>query len=113
MERQFLPEGARGKIVNFETIETKRLQREFSRSMDILLSYLKDNVNEDLTAKTARLNPAFRGVEEAAQEVEKKLADKYPDYDYKCGDYYPGELTNYWNSFKGSFESLFSMINFA
>lgn len=116
IERQFLPENVREEIVNFEARETILLQTEIKECLDIVLGYLKKNLNDGLGDKDPYptiVKSAFQRVEREIEEIEKKLADKYPDYDYHCGDYYPGTLLNDWNSFRQSFERLFSSSNFS
>jgi hypothetical protein len=116
IERQFLPENVREEIVNFETRETMLLQTEIRECLDIVLGYLKKNLDDGVGEKDPYptiVKSAFQSVEREIEEIEKKLADKYPDYDYHCGDYYPGTLLNDWNSFRQSFERLFSSSNFS
>jgi hypothetical protein len=108
LERQFLPEGARDNIVNFEINETKGLQNRLENYIDVFLDFIKNS--EYFYRMQVEL--ATKSVEKAILDVEARLRDRYPDYDYQCGDYYPGTIFNNWQNLKNSFENLFILSDF-
>ncbi len=115
VERQFLPEGVRDGIVNFEIREARNLQARIEECIDVFVDFIKKSSEEELAVKgplQKHVGLAIKRVEKAITEIEERLVDKYPDYDYHCGDYYPGTLMNNWSSFRRSFETLFSTSNF-
>lgn len=116
IERQFLPESIRDEITNYETKVTKNLLAKIEEGIDAALDYLRNHPGEGLREKgklPAQIDFAFKKVQREIDKIEEDLAQKYPDYNYHYGDYYPGTLSAYWKSFRDRFESLFSKEIFA
>lgn len=108
LERQFLPEGVRGDIVNFEINQTKELKNRIEDYIEVFLDFNKNpgyfnHMKVELSVKS---------VEKAIQNIEDRFSDRYPDYDYQCGNYYQGSLLNGWQNLKNSFENLFVFSDF-
>ncbi len=116
IERQFLPESIRDEIANYETKVTKNLLARIEEGINAALDYLRNHPGEGLRENgklPAQIDLAFQKVQGEINKVEEDLAQKYPDYNYHYGDYYPGTLSANWKSFRDRFESLFSQENFA
>jgi radical SAM superfamily enzyme YgiQ (UPF0313 family) len=108
IERQFLPEGVRSDIVNFAIYETKELQKRVEDYIEVFLDFIKNP--EYFNQMKVEL--AVKSVENEIQNIEDRFSNKYPDYDYQCGNYYQGSLLNGWQNLKNSFENLFILNDF-
>jgi len=116
IERQFLPESIRDEITNYETKVTKNLLARIEEGINAALDYLRNHPGEGLRENgklPAQIDLAFQKVQGEINKIEEDLVQKYPDYNYHYGDYYPGTLSANWKSFRDRFESLFSKENFA
>lgn len=108
IERQFLPEGVRDGIVNFQINETKELQNRVEDYIEVLLDFVKNPKNFN----HMKVELAVKSVEKEIQNIEDRFSNRYPDYDYQCGNYCQGSLFNGWQNFKNSFENLFILSDF-
>lgn len=114
-ERQFLSEDERDGFSSFEIEKTEQLNELIKECIDVALDYLRKHPAEGLRLNehlASEVDAAIRKVDEEIDEVENKLVQKYPDYHYQYGDYYPGTLRSDWKRFLELFEELFSTDNF-
>jgi radical SAM superfamily enzyme YgiQ (UPF0313 family) len=113
-ERQFLPEDKRDEFSDFEILQTKKLHDLIEQYIDEALDYLRKHPSEGLDNRrlVPQIEKAVQKVNTEISSLEQKLIQKYPNYDYHYGDYYPGTLLRNWKHFLKLFEKLFSKDNF-
>jgi len=114
LERQFLPEEKRDRFSSFKIKETTQLHMLIERFISETLDYLSKHPNEGLFEnEQPEVDISVRKFDKEIHFLESKLAQKYPNYDYHYGDYYPGTLMSKWKHFLKLFKGLFSRDNFS